>query len=260
MRKLRNRLAYLKDNHRLVGIKGGTEVEANSFEEIYLMRRVSQGIVPMTVKIGGPEARNDIEFMLAVGIDKILAPMVESPYALKNFVQTMDALDPAKLAKLAVNIETFMAYENLERIYGSPWFERIEQVTVGRSDLSGSMEKGVDDPEVLLVTRQIIQQAIAFGKMTSVGGQVNTSNAVLVRDTIGPACINTRHMTVSCDGDVAADIAESLTWEKELYSYLETHFPERQAFYRGRVRSIEERIAQREKELAGNRRLAVAAL
>jgi len=244
MERLREQLAWLHEHHGLVGIKGGTEVEAQTFDEIWLMRRLSDKIVPLTVKIGGPEARNDIEFMLATGVDCILAPMVESPYSLRNFVSTMATLDRTGQAELAVNIETITAWRNLDDIFDSPAFDSIAQVTVGRSDLSGSMGLEVDDDEVSRVTRDIISAARLRGKRTSVGGQVTTENARLVQDTLGAHCINTRHMLVSLSsGDASANIAAALLWEREYYNFCKKHFPTRSSFYRSRIASIEERIA-----------------
>ena len=43
MKDLKEKLKFLKEHHSLVGIKGGTEVEAMSFEEIYLMKQISRG-------------------------------------------------------------------------------------------------------------------------------------------------------------------------------------------------------------------------
>ena len=58
--RLRKKLWYLRDSYGIVGVKGGTEVEDMSFEELAILRELSKDIVPMMVKIGGPEARNDI--------------------------------------------------------------------------------------------------------------------------------------------------------------------------------------------------------
>ena len=59
LRKLLKSLVYY---HNLIAIKGGTEIEAMSFDELEVMREISLDILPMIVKIGGPEARNDINF------------------------------------------------------------------------------------------------------------------------------------------------------------------------------------------------------
>lgn len=244
MQELIDSLAALKREHRLRGVKGGTEVEAMTFEEIALMRRLSEGILPMTVKIGGPEARNDIEFMVATGIDCILAPMIESPYGLRNFVEAAASLDPDRSCALAVNIETITAYEKLESIFGSPFFGAISKVTVGRSDLSGSMGLPVDAPEVIAATRDILSRAARLGKATSVGGQVNPENALLVADSVGPDYINTRHMSVASEPEtIRADIAAVLEWEAAFYRRLYELYPARRSLYLSRISSIQGRLA-----------------
>ena len=244
MHALRTQLSFLKRNHGLVGIKGGTEVEAQTFDEIWFMRRISKGIVPLTVKIAGPEARNDIEFMLAAGVDCILAPMVESSYSLKNFVGTMAALDKKGQSELAVNIETITAWNNLEEMFDSPAFSAIRQVTVGRSDLSGSMGQDVDDPEVIQITRAIVEAANKRGKRTSVGGQVSTENAELVQQSTGADTINSRHMAVDlAKAGIRENVAEALLWEREYYLALKEYFPSRKTFYLDRIASIEQRAS-----------------
>lgn len=256
MEHLIQSLRLLKEQHGLTGLKGGTEVEAMRFDEIFLMRRISRGIVPMTVKIGGPEARNDMDFMLATGVDTILAPMIESPYGLKNFVATMDALDPEHRASLAINIETIFACSNLEAIFTTPWFNRISQVTVGRSDLAGSMGLDVDHPAVQQHTCEIIRLARSMGKHTSVGGQVSVDNAEPVQKLLPSDTVNTRHMVVSLNSStITADIRAALLWERDFYLFLEQHFPGRKEFYRKRISSIETRCAGKEHNGSNNSRI-----
>jgi len=243
MIELREHLKVLAEKHNLVGVKGGTEVEAMTFKEIKLMREISRGIVPMTVKIGGPEARNDIEYMLNIGIDKILAPMIESSYSLKNFVDACHSLVKIGKAALAINIETITAYNALNAIFKSPFFRHIEQVTVGRSDLSASMEKNVDDAEVTAATKNIVDLAKLLGKQTSTGGKINPCNALSIQKKIGSDFINTRHMVVKCGSKTISDDVESaLGWEKKFYDFLITVFPERIDFYKNLISSIESRI------------------
>jgi hypothetical protein len=246
MNMLKDELKLLKDNHSLVGIKGGTEVEAMTFEEIYFMHEISKNIVPLTVKIGGPEARNDIDFILTLGVERILAPMIESAYGLKNFINTIDEMDKQKSASLAVNIETITAYNNLEGIIRSPHFTRLDQITVGRSDLAASMNRDVDDEKVMTYSKEIIDQIKFYGKMSSVGGKINPVNAKLVKENLNPDCINTRHMVINCNSnDIEADTEAALLWEKKYYQYLMKHFPTRNDFYKERITSIISRLNQK---------------
>ena len=251
MKTLREVLLNLRKNHFLIGIKGGTEVEGMTFEEIYFMKEVSNNIVPMTVKIGGPEARNDIDFMLSIGIERILAPMIESPYSLKNFVETIEKLDSNQSTSLAINIETITAYNNLDAIIRCPKFLSIDQITVGRSDLSGSMEKDVDDQEVCVIVKEIVDQSKFYNKLTSIGGKINPNNAINVKNLINPDYINTRHMLIDCHSlNISEDVRAALLWEKMFYQYLMKNFPSREHFYIERIESVENRLCYQSKRLS----------
>jgi hypothetical protein len=246
MKILRDNLKLLKEYYSLVSLKAGTEVEAMTFPEIVEMRRVSEDIVPLTVKIGGPEARNDIDYMLSIGVDKILAPMIESTYGLKNFVLTMAELDPEKKARLAINIETITAYRNIKCILGSPFCAFIDQVTVGRTDLSSSMDKDVDSDEVFKLAREIVSLAALCGKKTSIGGKINHSNAAKIKERIKPDFINTRNVSVRCESqNVTEDVKAALLWEKNFYQYLYDKFPQRRPFYNNLIKTIDVRIGER---------------
>ena len=238
---LQEDLLYLKDHHNLVAIKAGTEVEAMNFDEIHEMRAVSLHIVPMTTKIGGPEARNDMTFMISHGIDMILAPMIESDYGLKNFINAARQLDSGETL-LAVNIETITAYNNLDSMMKLPEFNYLHQITVGRSDLSASMGKEVNDREVLAVTSDIIRRVRARGIRTSVGGKVTPLNAGTVKKEINPDSVNTRHMVIGCSSrQIAIDITAALEWEMKFYRFLYDKYPQRRSFYEERIVSIEQR-------------------
>ena len=140
MEKLRDMLEILVKKQGLTAIKGGTEVEDMSFAEIMYVRELTRGVVPMIVKIGGPEARSDMREVKRMGIEGILAPMVESEYSLRNFMESIrDIYDGSDLPYCAVNIETITAYHNLTSMMETGAFGLLSQVTVGRTDLSGSM-------------------------------------------------------------------------------------------------------------------------
>ena len=70
---------YVKD-YCFTGLKGGTETEDMDYDELKLLSLLGRDLVPVVVKIGGPEARTDIRFCRGNGIDGISAPMIESQY------------------------------------------------------------------------------------------------------------------------------------------------------------------------------------
>ena len=52
------------------------------------MRKVTKKTkIKLNVKIGGCEAKNDIFFCKKISTDSIVAPMIESEYALKKIIQ-----------------------------------------------------------------------------------------------------------------------------------------------------------------------------
>lgn len=233
MEHLVKKLRELYCNHGLVALKGGTEVEDMSFEEIAFLKALGGDMLPVIVKIGGVEARNDMRACKSLGIDCILAPMVESEYALVNFVQTAQNIYGDELPFLAINIETITAFENLDRITSCEEFAYIDQVTVGRSDLSASMHKANDDEEVFIVTEAIVRWVEELGKITSVGGKITVNNAPLIQSRIRPHRINTRHMVfdLSQCKDISMGVKRGLEFEIELYKALYDIEPTKQMHY-----------------------------
>jgi hypothetical protein len=68
MTRLKTMLDALFRKHGLVGLKGGTEVEDMTFEEICYLKKLGEPDLPLIVKIGGPEARNDIRMLKSIAI------------------------------------------------------------------------------------------------------------------------------------------------------------------------------------------------
>ncbi len=244
MKHLRN----LYCEYGLVALKGGTEVEDMTFEEIAFMKALGGEYVPLVVKIGGPEARNDMRACKAIGVDCLLAPMIESEYALVNFVQTAQSIYHHDLPFLAINIETITAFENLDRITSCEEFAFIDQVTVGRSDLSASMHKKNDDEEVYLVTESIVRWAEELGKITSVGGKITALNAPVIQTRIQPQRINTRHMVfeLSKCRDIAQAVQLGLEFEIELYHALADVEPTKHAVYAKLIENTKMRLVPEE--------------
>ena len=72
----------------MTGIKQSLEDEGASFNDIKIMKKITSAAkVDLNVKIGGCEAKNDIFFRKKIKTNSIVAPMVESEYALRKFIQ-----------------------------------------------------------------------------------------------------------------------------------------------------------------------------
>ena len=134
--KLLKKLHYLK-SLGVVGVKQSLEDEGASFEEIIIMRKITRKAgLNLNVKIGGCEAKNDIYFCKGIKTDSIVAPMVESIYALKKFLQISKI---GKKIPLLINIETITAIRNLDIFIKNNDLGSLSGIVLGRSDLAGSL-------------------------------------------------------------------------------------------------------------------------
>ena len=85
-----NRATKLLKKLGATGVKQSLEDEGVSFQDIKIMRVLTNKIkLKLNVKVGGCEAKNDIIFCTTIKADGIVAPMIESSYALKKFIQTV---------------------------------------------------------------------------------------------------------------------------------------------------------------------------
>ena len=73
-------LRKLKNDFGACGLKLSTEDAAMTIDQITFWTDLS--LLPVVVKIGGPNARNDIKQLVSLNIDGLIAPMVESLYGL----------------------------------------------------------------------------------------------------------------------------------------------------------------------------------
>ncbi len=160
MRKLIIQLKNLK-KMGVVGIKQSLEDEGATFDDIKKMKKITLAAkLDLNVKIGGCEAKNDIFFCKKIGVNSIVAPMVESEYALKKFAQCAGA---KKNNLLLINLETNLSLTNLNKIIKSKSFKVLDGVVIGRSDLAGSLNMEKKDVDSLKIFKKVFN---AFKKIS----------------------------------------------------------------------------------------------
>jgi 4-hydroxy-2-oxoheptanedioate aldolase len=175
---LLKQLKILKKNFGLVGIKVETEAEGASHEDIkYLLylSRIAQ--TKIFVKIGGCEANNDIRFCTEIGVDGIISPMIETEFAAYKFINSIEKLDLKIKPNLSINIETKTGVENIKSIF-KIIKNKINNITVGRSDLSLSYFKKNIYPNSKFITKKIfdIYNVVKKSKITiTTGGSIDSS-------------------------------------------------------------------------------------
>ena len=91
--KILDILTDLKKKHGVVALKAEFEAEGASFDEVLLLKQYASEVgLNLTLKIGGCEAVRDIIDAKKIGVNSIVAPMIETPYALKKFISAISII------------------------------------------------------------------------------------------------------------------------------------------------------------------------
>ncbi len=190
---LRSSLLKLKNRFGACGIKLSTEDAAMSIEQIAYWAEFCN--LSTTVKIGGPNARNDIKQLLPLNIDGLIAPMVESSYGLENFISAVrDFTTPMQFerVKKQINIETETAVRQLDVILAAPDAKYLDEITIGCSDLSESMKKPRWDESFMELVSSVVKKIQKKHIPVSVGGGIAPSTIDGYLKKVQPDHFNTR--------------------------------------------------------------------
>jgi len=143
-------LKILKDEYGVIEIKAEFEAEGSRIEEMMRLKDVTSSVnLPIILKIGGAEAVTDIYNGIILGVNGLIAPMVETSYAVSKYLGVIENLvqpDNRESIEFAINIETITAVNNIEDIVALENLNFLSSITFGRSDFTQSM--GLSKTEV----------------------------------------------------------------------------------------------------------------
>lgn len=162
---------------RIVSLKGEFEAEGLSRDSVAAEAAfAARNGLPYLVKIGGCEAKSDMRFLQTQGVRSIVAPMIESPFAMRKY---QEMLPEGAFDHIGVTIETFHAVERIEAVLDAG--VKLTEVTVGRTDLTASFGgSGVDSPETIAMVKTVGRAAAARGLKLTMGGSVNAGTVKLL--------------------------------------------------------------------------------
>jgi hypothetical protein len=166
-------------DYGVIAVKAEFEAEGTRNDEfLRLLEIARRADLKVALKIGGCEAIRDLIEARNFGVDYIIAPMVETPYALTKYVAAKDKIyskDEQSDMRFLFNLETKTGFENLAGL-GAEAEKGGTGFVFGRVDFAGSLGKGreiVNAPETMDCVEKVAHEAAARKVELVVGGGVN---------------------------------------------------------------------------------------
>lgn len=169
-------------NKRLISIKISFEDEGLDFTDCLFMKSYCDKYnIKLYLKLGGAEAIRDIKDANKLGITKIIAPMIESDFALEKYVKAAESHYTVQDGGLGLNIESITGYRNLKTMFDNKFSNSLDSITIGRGDLAESLclnryDGGVDSKQIYELCIDILNQAKAKGLSTYIGGSMSAKS------------------------------------------------------------------------------------
>ena len=188
----------MKDKGQLLALKVEFEAEGAHLEEAEALAAWAQRVgLPLTVKIGGCEAVTDLGLCRRLGASSVVAPMIESPFALSKFLGAIrriypqdpgldqDQGNPQGQGKVewVMNLETITAYQQLDQILEAGQ-GAIHRLNIGRVDLSASLgmtRQQIDDDALLQICLDMAKRGQEAGYAVSFGGGIGLDSIPFIQ-------------------------------------------------------------------------------
>lgn len=138
-----------KEKYSYVGVKAEFEAEGTRMDEMIILSTiVRKAGLNFGIKIGGCEAISDLYQSKLLGAEYIIAPMVETPYALSKYVEAKNKVylpEERSDVRFLFNLETITAFNNLKEIAKVAAKDNgANGIVFGRVDFAGSMGNSRD--------------------------------------------------------------------------------------------------------------------
>jgi 4-hydroxy-2-oxoheptanedioate aldolase len=246
--ELKTIINKLVSNKNVVGIKQSFEDEGVLLDDVSLMRRITElNELKLSVKIGGCEAISDIYNCKNIGVNGIVAPMIETEFALQKFIESVIHI---KDIDFYINIESKTGYENLDKILSSPSAKLLTGVVVGRSDLVKSYgydKNFVDSDFVFDIVQNIMKKAKSYNLTTLMGGGLSPNSTQFIKKLYSKKLIDfieTRNVIIKLNGydTIDDDIKSAIEFETHWLEYKAKKYNDIGNSYQKRANTIKNRL------------------
>lgn len=218
-RRMVEALVDLRENHHCAGVKAEFEAEGTRLEEALRLKEVClRADLGLTIKIGGCEALRDMYECRVIGVERLVAPMVETAYALRKFLTALQLAFPSEERQeitFAVNIETISGCKAFDEMLSLSEISLLNGVVMGRVDLTGSLgltREDINTDRVFEITKELLLKAKTKSLETAIGGGVSADSLAffraLPRDSLDR--YETRKVIFACPGALGENAGDGI--------------------------------------------------
>lgn len=184
-----NLLQQGQEKYGFTHVRAEFEAEGTRFDE--LLRLIEIGYkagLNLVIKISGCESLTGLYKARQLGASAIVAPMIESTYALKKYAQSCIKVFPKSEfydTKFYFNIETAQAYASHQALITDSKALGLNGIVFGRVDFAASLGLPRQDIETSKVTQKVLEVAQTcktHNQELILGGAISTDSIAALRE------------------------------------------------------------------------------
>lgn len=178
-------LRELKNEYGAIAVKAEFEAEGSRLDELIMLNDIIKNVggLGFIIKIGGCEAVHDLDQCKLLSADGVMAPMIESPFAMKKFKKAFYKVYGENVhVERIINAETKTCLHYFDEILEESK-DFLTGVTIGRSDLSASMgieRKDIESEPVFNATKEFAVKSKSKNLITNFGGNIGVESVPFI--------------------------------------------------------------------------------